>query len=106
MMMALMASGLNGQNFAFNGYIPIEQPERTRKLRDLEPFIMSGVPPEEIAHKDAKGRSRVVRMSDGKGGWRVLAIGLGMDNESTFKMPDGRDGSFKGGEFSCAILRD
>lgn len=36
MMMALMASGLNGQNFAFNGYIPIDQPERTRKLRDLE----------------------------------------------------------------------
>ena len=33
MMMALMASGLNGQNFAFNGYIPIDQPERTRKLR-------------------------------------------------------------------------
>lgn len=36
MMMALMASGLNGQNFAFNGYIPIDQPERARKLRDLE----------------------------------------------------------------------
>lgn len=36
MMMALMASGLNGQNFAFNGYIPIDQPERTKKIRDLE----------------------------------------------------------------------
>ena len=35
-LVALMASGLNGQNFAFNGYIPIDQPERTRKLRDLE----------------------------------------------------------------------
>ena len=75
-----------------------------RKLRDLEPFIMSGVPPEEIAHKDAKGRTRVVKMSDGKGGWRVLAIGLGMDNECTFSLPDGRNHSFKGGEFSCAIL--
>ncbi|MCF0205829.1 MAG: SAM-dependent methyltransferase, partial [Bacteroidales bacterium] len=36
MMMALMASGLNGQNFAFNGYIPIEQHERAKKIRDLE----------------------------------------------------------------------
>lgn len=36
MMLALMASGLNGQNFAFNGYIPIDQPERAHKLRDLE----------------------------------------------------------------------
>jgi len=35
-LMALMASGLNGQNFAFNGYIPIDQPDRTRKLRELE----------------------------------------------------------------------
>ncbi len=35
-LMALMASGLNGQNFAFNGYIPLDQPERTRKIHDLE----------------------------------------------------------------------
>ncbi len=75
-----------------------------RKLRDLEPFIMSGRPIEQVPHKDAKGRTRVVRMSDGKGGWRVLAIGLGMDNECTFTLPDGRVHSFKGGEFSCSIL--
>lgn len=35
-LMALMASGLNGQNFAFNGYIPIDQPERSKKIRNLE----------------------------------------------------------------------
>ena len=34
--LALMASGFNGQNFAFNGYLPIEQKERIRKLRELE----------------------------------------------------------------------
>ena len=34
--LALMASGLNGQNFAFNGYLPIKNPERLRKIKSLE----------------------------------------------------------------------
>lgn len=35
-LMALMASGFNGQGFSFNGYLPIEAKERERKLKDLE----------------------------------------------------------------------
>jgi 16S rRNA (cytidine1402-2'-O)-methyltransferase len=35
-LMSLMASGLNGQNFAFNGYIPVKGPERIKKLKHLE----------------------------------------------------------------------
>ncbi|MDP2652896.1 MAG: SAM-dependent methyltransferase [Candidatus Omnitrophota bacterium] len=35
-LLALMASGLNGQNFAFNGYLPREQAERLKKIRALE----------------------------------------------------------------------
>ncbi len=34
--LALMASGLNGQNFAFNGYLPIESNQRIKKLKELE----------------------------------------------------------------------
>jgi 16S rRNA (cytidine1402-2'-O)-methyltransferase len=34
--MALMASGMNGQNFAFNGYLPINSKERIARLRQLE----------------------------------------------------------------------
>lgn len=34
--MALMASGLNGQNFAFNGYLPVQSKERMLKVRQLE----------------------------------------------------------------------
>jgi len=36
LILALMASGLNGQNFAFNGYLPKERNERIKKIRDLE----------------------------------------------------------------------
>lgn len=35
-LMALMASGFNGQGFSFNGYLPIDAKERERKIRDLE----------------------------------------------------------------------
>ena len=35
-LLALMASGLNGQNFAFNGYLPVQKNERTLKIRNLE----------------------------------------------------------------------
>ena len=35
-LLALMASGLNGQNFAFNGYLPVKQPEKIKKLLSLE----------------------------------------------------------------------
>lgn len=34
--LALMASGLNGQNFAFNGYLPIENAERKKAIKRFE----------------------------------------------------------------------
>ena len=36
MIMAVMASGLNGQSFAFNGYLPIDPAERVQRLKVLE----------------------------------------------------------------------
>lgn len=35
-LMSLMGSGFNGQGFAFNGYLPIDEKERLRAIRDLE----------------------------------------------------------------------
>lgn len=35
-LMSVMASGLNGQSFAFVGYLPIKEPERGRRLKELE----------------------------------------------------------------------
>jgi 16S rRNA (cytidine1402-2'-O)-methyltransferase len=34
--LALISSGLNGQNFVFNGYLPVKPSERSAKLRELE----------------------------------------------------------------------
>ena len=34
--LAVMASGLNGQSFAFNGYLPVKPPERAKAIRAFE----------------------------------------------------------------------
>ncbi|MCK5815170.1 MAG: SAM-dependent methyltransferase [Flavobacteriaceae bacterium] len=34
--LAMMASGMNGQSFTFNGYLPIDSSERKRTLKQLE----------------------------------------------------------------------
>ena len=36
MILAVMASGFNGQSFAFNGYLPIDASERVKRLKQLE----------------------------------------------------------------------
>ena len=35
-LLAMMGSGMNGQNFTFNGYLPIDKNERKSKLNQLE----------------------------------------------------------------------
>ncbi len=37
-MLALMASGLGGQSFAFWGYLPIKEPARGARIKELEAF--------------------------------------------------------------------
>ena len=90
-----------------------------RKLRSLEPFVMSGRPIVEVAHADEKGACRVVTLESAAGEKRLLAIGLDSENACTFELPEGlrgesvcgltvRDGAkmrFAGGPYPCDILK-
>jgi 16S rRNA (cytidine1402-2'-O)-methyltransferase len=40
--LALISSGLNGQNFSFNGYLPVKPDERAAKLKELEKASKKG----------------------------------------------------------------
>ena len=40
LMLALAASGLNGQNFAFVGYLPQDGGERAQRIRELESLAL------------------------------------------------------------------
>lgn len=35
-LLSIMASGLNGQSFAFNGYLPIDRQDRKKRIKELE----------------------------------------------------------------------
>jgi 16S rRNA (cytidine1402-2'-O)-methyltransferase len=41
-LLALISSGFNGQNFTFNGYLPIKPADRISKLRELEKKAAEG----------------------------------------------------------------
>lgn len=38
--LSIMASGFNGQNFAFVGYLPIDKPLRFKRIKELEQFAI------------------------------------------------------------------
>lgn len=40
-LLALMASGMSGQNFAFNGYLPIKNPEKSQQIKMLEKRMLA-----------------------------------------------------------------
>ncbi|HBY00955.1 MAG TPA: SAM-dependent methyltransferase [Rikenellaceae bacterium] len=39
--LSLIASGMNGQNFAFNGYLPVKPEERKLKIKQIEKLSLS-----------------------------------------------------------------
>ena len=93
--------------------------EIAKVLRSLEPFIMSGEKIVDLSHADKADETRVVALSDGRGGRRIIVCGLGQKHEATFTLPAeyGKPKSrlghvtcangtytFTGGPFSCDIL--
>ncbi len=56
--LGLMASGLNGQNFAFHGYLPREQAARMKRIKDLEK--RSGIEKQTQIFMDTPYRNRTV----------------------------------------------
>jgi 16S rRNA (cytidine1402-2'-O)-methyltransferase len=56
LLLALAASGLNGQNFAFVGYLPVDAAERLRRIRELEWIVQKTGQTQifiEVPHRNA-----------------------------------------------------
>ena len=66
--LAVMASGLNGQSFAFNGYLPVKPPERAKAIRFFERRVAAvhrGAVPQREADGAAGADARGGDASDG-----------------------------------------
>lgn len=42
-LLALIGSGFNGQNFSFHGYLPVKEPERSQRIKHLEATAAKGI---------------------------------------------------------------
>jgi hypothetical protein len=64
---------LHGQNFAFNGYLPIDKGERSKRIKELEnirkftklPFILKGIMNPEDAMLAVEGGFDAIVPSEG-----------------------------------------
>ena len=56
-LLALIASGANGQNFSFNGYLPVTRPERIKALKETVSSRKS--PP--VVYRDSLPKPAIVR---------------------------------------------
>ncbi len=43
LLLTLMGSGFSGQKFTFNGYLPIEKPQRAKQLKEMELLAQKGI---------------------------------------------------------------
>jgi 16S rRNA (cytidine1402-2'-O)-methyltransferase len=81
--LSVMASGFNGQSFAFNGYLPIEQEERIKCLRSLEQKVYSEDQTQlfiETPYRNSKMISDIVKACRSNTRF-CIAAGLTTDNE-------------------------
>ena len=67
-LLALAASGLNGQAFAFAGYLPVKPPERAKTLRALERRARTAGESQifiEAPYRNVKLLEQIVSVCDG-----------------------------------------
>lgn len=68
-MMALMASGFNGQNFTFHGYLPVKKPERESMLKQLEKDVFEKKQTQifiETPYRNMQMVDSIIRICKGK----------------------------------------
>ena len=72
LLLALAASGLNGQSFAFVGYLPVEASARAARIRELEALSRRAAPTHQIFETPDRNSPLVGAVSCGltlAGGW-------------------------------------
>ncbi len=84
LMMALMASGLNGQSFAFVGYIPAKTDERRAALKALEKRSAAGRQTQILIETPYRNDSLLADMLQTLGGSVRLCVAANLTCEDAF----------------------
>ena len=82
-LLALMASGLNGQKFQFHGYLPINSSERINALKKLKPYTGSHIFI-ETPYRNQKVFDEIINTVKGRNRKLCVAIDITGKNEKIF----------------------
>jgi 16S rRNA (cytidine1402-2'-O)-methyltransferase len=87
-LLALMASGLNGQNFSFNGYLPRDRQERKKAIQKLENLSYKNQQSQIFIETPFRNNHMIEDLSRTCSGDTeiVVATNLTMENESIVRM--------------------
>ncbi|MDZ7744076.1 MAG: SAM-dependent methyltransferase [Bacteroidota bacterium] len=88
-MLALMASGFNGQQFAFHGYLPIRQSEREKKIAEIEGNIYRDEQTQifiETPYRNMQMLSSLLKVCKGST-WLCIAWDLTLPSQRVISRP-------------------
>ncbi len=80
--LAIMASGFTGQNFAFNGYLPVDRNERQKRLRDLEQVSRKNQQAQFFIETPYRNEQFLQSMLDNLHGDTKVFVGVNIGSES------------------------
>jgi 16S rRNA (cytidine1402-2'-O)-methyltransferase len=91
-LLSLMASGFNGQNFAFNGYLPIDETERMNAIRGLENRIYGNAQTQIVIETPYRNNRLVLDLlRHCRPSTRLcIAVNITLDDESIRTLPISR----------------
>lgn len=83
--LSIMASGFNGQNFAFNGYLPIEKPARIKRMKELEQLVNKSNQSQFFIETPYRNPSVFDDLLENLSGETLLSLGINLTttNEKT-----------------------
>lgn len=83
-LLALMASGLGGQNFAFWGYLPIKNPARAARVKALELFSMKEGQTQIFIETPYRNEALLADLLKNCSDATLLCIAAGISSEQEF----------------------
>ena len=87
-LMALMASGFNGQNFAFVGYLPVEAGQRAARLREMEKRMRTEGQTQIFIETPYRNNRLIAELSQRSGPFRLcVASDITGPHESIVTLP-------------------
>lgn len=82
--LALMASGFNGQNFTFHGYLPNKKPELAQRLKQIESFVDKGNQTQIFIETPYRNGFMIETLIDTLSPQRLLCVCVDLDSDQAF----------------------